>query len=976
MAATQVSSPGRRNANLTPKPTTKKVARKSTKGKEKESGNSEPSSTLQSARPIPTLNEEHSSWAWTTLAEASASTHPAVFTKDGGYFFSIVGPSVKIYSTVTGKVVSTISPSSSGSSASRSSCGQGHTDLVTAAILHPQNPFQLLTASLDGFVKIWDFLDAVLLQSIDVGMPISHMCANNKLLGHVFLSVQSKNRPNNSRANSSILRVSLDPANTTQPDVQGIKRVGTMKSTNALEISPSGEWLVAIAGCKAYAARTSSLESGFAKFVSPYKLTCLAFHPSEEYFATGDQQGQIRLWFCLNEQTTTSPTDTERRTQTTVMHWHAHAVSTLAFTPNGAYLLSGGEECVLVIWQLHTGKKEFVPRVGAPILSIAIRAGESSEEYLLGLADSSFITVNSGTLSISRTISRIRIDPVVSTHKLPLSEPVPLAAHPLSSSLILPSSHPSFLQTYSPSTATLLSELEVSPSNRVSRRDEMPIEPSRVERVVICESGEWMATLDRRGGDDNFSAEMHLKLWHWQSTWILNSRVDRPHGVKSITAMEFSPCRVDKLGWVLATSGLDGSVKTWSIRAIKSKNGKTDDIWINRSSLSFRGQLPSDLSWSPDASLLVVTFERHITIHDPVTNALLDSLTSSEIRAPHSNCFVGRSGRYLATHNERELILWDLVTRSVCLQHRSPHLIARVVPHPNEDLVAIFEHPFIEGDNPRLSTRVTVFRPSSGFPEEIKNLPFRLRMVTWFSDLRSRFSLAGITYSWDIVLFGDHVHLLEEEGTSSREIVTDIGAVQRRTLFQDIFGDSSFGQPPTSLDPPMHAISGGTQDTLNVFSAPTYLSPPLETMYSSLLQGLLRTRNDEKSTGTSHMHDDVDEDVAMDIETTQTVSTARRVVDDGEIGNLVGLFKSQAIRPPTVIPPDRKNGVPNGVHKTVLNGASHPKSLLPNTHRTPPHPVQQNVQTSVTSSSTTTSSPSAPTPTLTSTNKKRKKLSA
>lgn len=88
----------------------------------------------------------------------------------------------------SGKVISTLSPSSTGSSTAHSSDGDGHKDIITAAILHPQNPYQLLTASLDGFIKVWDYLEAVLLQNIDTGMPVTQMCAHEKLKGYVFVA--------------------------------------------------------------------------------------------------------------------------------------------------------------------------------------------------------------------------------------------------------------------------------------------------------------------------------------------------------------------------------------------------------------------------------------------------------------------------------------------------------------------------------------------------------------------------------------------------------------------------------------------------------------------------------------------------------------------------------------------------------------------------------------------------------------------
>lgn len=187
--------------------------------------------------------------------------------------------------------------------------------------------------------------------------------------------------------------------------------VGKAKPLTGLAISPTGTWLVCTSGQRAHVANTSSLQEGFTKFVSSDHLTCLAFHPTEEYFATGDSKGQIRLWYCLNEgHLSFEKLGAEKKAVTTVMHWHAHAVQSLAFTPNGAYLLSGGEESVLVLWQLETGHKEFVPRVGAPIRSISVvQTEEHFQEYLLGLADGTLSFISASSLKITRSSTRIKL---------------------------------------------------------------------------------------------------------------------------------------------------------------------------------------------------------------------------------------------------------------------------------------------------------------------------------------------------------------------------------------------------------------------------------------------------------------------------------------------------------------------------------------------------------------------------------------
>lgn len=536
------------------------------------------------------------------------------------YFFSVVGPSVKIYSVKTGQVVSILDASEHSV---RDAAGSStHTNVVTTAVLNPHNSFQLITGSLDGHIRIWDFLDAALLQDIDIARPIFHIATHEKIEDHIFVAVAQGGKKKTKRGarplpesfglladmrtaktmtaedNAAVVRVCLRPTSVTAGSPiqvsSGILMVGKTRATTGLAISPSGTWLVATGGHKAYVCAIADLKTGFTKFVSPHALTCLAFHPSEEYFATGDAVGCIRLWYCLDANLSKN-NGMERKAQTTTLHWHAHAVSSITFTANGAYLLSGGEEAVLVIWQLHSGNKEYVPRVGAPIVHVALSKREDGEEeYLLGLADASFVFVRSATLRISRSIARVKLglyrstfycsmansvsDPAISHSRPSTSNIVPLAVHSPSSTLLLPSSHPSSLQVFSPSASKLLLELEVTPSNRVSRRDEAPLEPSRVEHAIINATGEWMVTVDRRDADENFHGDIHMKMWSWDprsGSWTLNTRIDRPHGLRRVTGAAFRPVKsADNL--LLVTTGEDGNVKTWRIQSIKQKSGETE----------------------------------------------------------------------------------------------------------------------------------------------------------------------------------------------------------------------------------------------------------------------------------------------------------------------------------------------------------------------------------------------------------------
>ncbi|KZT75043.1 hypothetical protein DAEQUDRAFT_753684 [Daedalea quercina L-15889] len=934
---------------------------------------------------------DESSWSWKTLTEASASRVPPLTTKDGRYFFSAIGPSVKIYSSTTGQVISTLSPPSTEGYDVGEEPPLSH--VITSAILSPHNPFQLITGSTDGHIRLWNFMDAVLLQTIDVKKPIMHVAAHERFKDHVFVSVargtkkkSSKARRETSEDNGAIICVSWRPSDATANSL--IQRpadttfVGKTRATTGLALSPSGAWLVATGGHKAYVCPTSSLATGFTKFVSPQQLTCLAFHPSEEYFATGDVTGCIRLWYCLDAGLAKA-SGVQRTAQTTTMHWHAHAVSSIAFTTNGAYLLSGGEEAVLVIWQLHSGKKEFVPRVGAPISHVAVsRTAVGEEEYLLALSDASFTFVRSGTLKLSRTIARLRIDPAITHGRPPASSSIPLAFHLPTSAIVLPSSHPSSLQIYHPISSRLVFELEVSPSNRIARRDEKPLQPSRVEHAVVSDSGEWMATIDRREPDGPFHGEVHLKIWWWDHKseyWILNTRIERPHGLSRVSALTFRPKTNGNDELFLVTVGADGHIKSWGIRMAKQKSGNTEVFWVARSTMRYRSEVPTHVSWSADGSLFAVSVGPHVALYDGNTNSLHQVLTCSDCKHATSAHFVGTSGRHIAVVGHNDVMLWDLLSRSMRWRYASSHVIDRLVPHPTSESFAVFERSATSGTTTS-ATRVVLLRPTSHIPTATRTLPFGTRAAIshpsfdTFSSEPSSFVFVGITHSWGVNVFGDDVRLPEEQGSSSRSI-GDEGAQgpSKRTLFHDIFGTSALVEPTAAAQPvgPDVANPWRGKEVAEIFDAPTHLMPPITSLFDTLVDSFLTVR--PSSIVAQPQEEDEErreEDVEMEDGTAPIVSEARieRVVNRREMDAFVDLFKHCAVKSagPMVSHQDvPRNGLrhANGSHKAHANGVLPSTPSFNKTNgaaRSLPMPVPTPVPTLATKDASSTPSKASP----------------
>ena len=83
--------------------------------------------------------------------------------------------------------------------------------------------------------------------------------------------------------------------------------------------------------------------------VSSGRSQCVAVDPSEEILAAGDASGRILIWRGLSGAVHRSAVgEPIGDVPCSTVHWHAHPVGALAFSPDSHYLLSGGQEHVLV----------------------------------------------------------------------------------------------------------------------------------------------------------------------------------------------------------------------------------------------------------------------------------------------------------------------------------------------------------------------------------------------------------------------------------------------------------------------------------------------------------------------------------------------------------------------------------------------------------------------------------------------------
>eukprot|EP00899_Mesostigma_viride_P012762 jgi/Mesvir1/21487/Mv03937-RA.1 len=349
----------------------------------------------------------------------------------------------------------------------------------------------------------------------------------------------------------------------------------------------------------------------------------------------------------------------------TVLHWHAQRVNAVVFSADGEYLLSGGEEAVLVIWQLQSNAKNFLPRLGAPIL--AISATRDPSEFILALDENRLLLVNIATMGVHRAIHGIM--PAWQHPSLPLARDM-LLVEPRSQLLALATSA-NTIQFYDAGADRHVWEVEVAPRNLVSLTTEgltgrmganganataaltadssVPRSQAHIALVAFSADGDALVTVDVRpmeepnavaaaaagnsyasapagnggaavkGAGQVVSELACLKFWGRSAPNVvdfeLNTRVDGPHKAP-VTGLSYHPQE-----HIAVTSSLDGLFKVW-VRHEHYDGEVRHASWRCRSVGYYREDPLWAASFSLDGSVLAVGAMGCVPLWEYETNTL------------------------------------------------------------------------------------------------------------------------------------------------------------------------------------------------------------------------------------------------------------------------------------------------------------------------------------------------------------------
>ncbi|XP_034042744.1 WD repeat-containing protein 75 [Thalassophryne amazonica] len=741
-----------------------------------------------------------------------------VVSHDLRFLLCAAGERVKVFSTSTEECVHEL---------------WGHTDLVTGILIKPSNHLQAYSCSADGTVKLWDFMDGILIKTLVIGYPLHAMYASAYHDGVLFLvtAVQS----NTCTEKFQLVAAHSPPSGDQLVQGQEFSSVlcDVSSKPEAIAFGREGEYLASAKGLQ--------LEVFFFKKQKSFRFylkddhkkgaknvfVCVACHPKDDCIATGHEDGKIRLWrnFIHNKEYTYS-----------TYHWHHAAVGSLCFTPEGTSLLSGGLESVLVQWGYNKNQRDFLPRLGAAITHIAVSP------------DGALFCTSHADNKITIIQSCVKVTAVIQGLVKGESVMADMTVDPRSKALVL-NGKPGHLQFYSLQRDKLLYNLDIVQQEYIH---ESGLEQFEVVKLAFGARGNWLATVEERKQKDS-ELEHNLKLWAFDEqtqSFVLNTAISAPHEAR-ITAMSF--CHgPDSQTTMLVSTSKDRHFKVWQL-ATPTQTEDEGSFWSCDFVGSYHGMSPECCCFSADDSLLAVGFQEVVTVWSSASWELLTTL-SQPPGAIRSLCFGQLScSKYLLGTTDRNLLCcWNMLTCS--LEWSSSMDVSLLLADPLSENMAAFC--FQAG-----STDLFVFKPSEPRPlfsqkavcsGKVTKAVFAPREETLAS---SRDSSQWLNHS-QLYFFTQHMDLMmftteDEEDSlmaSSKQLVVDDSVAM--TPFHLLLGKHRQQQlenrDPLTRPAERTHLPQGSDAIKELLHTPAHVLPAASFLCSVFVQSLLISATDRR----------------------------------------------------------------------------------------------------------------------------------
>ena len=359
-------------------------------------------------------------------------------------------------------------------------------------------------------------------------------------------------------------------------------------------------------------------------------------------------------------------------------HWHSHGVTDLQLDPNNDYLYSCGQEGVVVIWNIHTWVKSFLPRLGEPILRMAV--SNDSQNLICYLKNSSIVFISLNHMKIIDVINSVSNDCFINRFSL---------FNKKQNYITFTNAKRGIINLYNISSNTFDFYLNVFNKNFNSKTEREKDNNLRVLKLISFSSPKntknlcYMMTIEEL--PYNIEKKLflsYMKIWKFEKDSIdLMQICENPHDNESITFIE--GLNFNNYGF------LTKSEKYFKIWKLNEKN--------NKFTCSFEGKYQNRnlLCVNYDNNLvdeyIFAMFEYKLITYNQ--NKIKD-IYSFDTEYKYTNIYYINS-QYLCLYGKTNLALFDIAENEVILEENlskenKNNYIIKVAYLKNEDCLNVF----------------------------------------------------------------------------------------------------------------------------------------------------------------------------------------------------------------------------------------------------------------------------------------------
>ena len=365
-------------------------------------------------------------------------------------------------------------------------------------------------------------------------------------------------------------------------------------------------------------------------------------------------------------------------------HWHSHGISDLALDPNNDYLYSCGQEGVVVIWNVHTWVKTFLPRLGEPILGLGVCP--NSENLICYLKNNSIIFLSLTKMKIIDAINSVSSDCFVNKFCL---------FNKRQNFISFTNSKKGIINLYNISQNSFDFYLNVFNKNFNSKTEREKDNNLRILKLLSFSSPKneknmsYMATIEELpyNSDKNLFLT-YFKIWQFEKDKIdLIQICENPHNNESILKLE--GLNFNNYGFL--TSG-QKSFKIWKLKDSKKFLCDFEGKYQNRNLLSvnYDNNLLDEYIFALFENKLIIYSKykiKDIYSFEPI------EITKS-INYKYNNVYYINS-QYICLYGYKHFALFNIVDNEIVYEDdinkgKNDNYILKVVYQKSEELLNVF----------------------------------------------------------------------------------------------------------------------------------------------------------------------------------------------------------------------------------------------------------------------------------------------